>query len=180
MIRAWDPDTFPPAECILTIMTLAAVPRGLATRLSAFLVGGITVGAGAVPDLPGFENLRNVDLPLQAGTWDRSPGVYDPARRRIGVGSAPSPSISVAAHELGHAVDDLDGHPSQSTFWISLHDLLASALIPPFQESVREWYAEAFACVLTRRARQLVRLMGDDESAAQQAYQWFARRYGIG
>ncbi|MEV5503552.1 hypothetical protein AB0M50_49925, partial [Nonomuraea fuscirosea] len=47
------------------------------------------------------------------------------------------------------------------------------------EQSSDELFAEAFACVLTRRARRLIGLFGD-EHAAQQAYTWLAGRYGIG
>ncbi|MFI6743233.1 hypothetical protein ACIBI9_61020 [Nonomuraea sp. NPDC050451] len=177
--RAWDPGTFPPAETLLAIMTLSAVPRALGARLAAHLDGGIVVGPGAVPDLPGFEHLRGIPLPVQQGGWERSAGVYDPTRRRIGVGSVPSPSVSVAGHEVGHAADDMDGMPSHAPFWTALHAASAERLAPPYREAVTELYAEAFACVLVRRARRLIQLFGD-EHAAQQAYTWFAGRYGLG
>ncbi|GAB2942395.1 hypothetical protein GCM10027203_50980 [Nonomuraea fastidiosa] len=177
--RAWDPGAFPPAETLLAIMTLSAVPRVLGDRLADHLHGGIIVGPGSVPDLPGFEHLRGTSLPVQQGWWDRSAGVYDPARRAIGVGSVPSPSAGVAAHELGHALDDMDGMPSQSPFWMGLHARSARWLAPPYRETVTELYAEAFACVLVRRARRLIQLF-DDEHTARLAYTWFASRYGIG
>ncbi|MEV1175473.1 hypothetical protein [Nonomuraea sp. NPDC049784] len=160
-------------------MTLSAVPHALGTRLAAHLHGGIIVGPGAVPDLSGFEHLRGIPLPVQQGGWERSAGVYDPTRRAIGVGSVPSPSVSVAGHELGHATDDMDHMPSQGPFWTSLHAMSAERLAPLYRETVTELFAEAFACVLIRRARRLIQLFGD-EHAAQQAYTWFAGRYGIG
>ncbi|MFB4278395.1 MULTISPECIES: hypothetical protein [unclassified Nonomuraea] len=160
-------------------MTLSAVPRALGTRLAAHLDGGIVVGPGAVPDLPGFERLRGVPLPAQQGGWERSAGVYDPTWRAIGVGSVPSPSASVAGHELGHATDDMDGMPSQGPFWTALHASCAERLDPPYRAMVTELYAEAFACVLVRRARRLIHLFAD-EHAAQQAYTWFTGQYGIG
>ncbi|PRX67738.1 hypothetical protein B0I32_104495 [Nonomuraea fuscirosea] len=179
LTRAWFPGTFPPAAVLLAIMTFSAVPRPLGTRLATHLDGGIVVGPGAVPDLPGFEALRGVPLPVQQGGWERSAGVYDPHRRRIGVGSTPSPSVSVAGHELGHATDHLDGMPSRGETWAGLHAVRARHLPPPYREDAAELFAEAFACVLTRRARRLIGLFGD-EHAAQQAYTWLAGRYGIG
>ncbi|MFI7704948.1 hypothetical protein [Nonomuraea sp. NPDC049480] len=179
LTRAWSPAAFPPAETLLAIMTLAAVPHAVARRLAAHLAGGIVIGPGAVPDLPGFEELRGIPLPLQEGSWERSAGVYDPARRRIGVGSVPSPSVSVCGHELGHAVDHLEDMPSRSEFWVALHALRAGHLAPPYREDAAELFAECFACVLTRRARRLIRLLGE-EHTAQQAYTWLASRYGIG
>ncbi|WP_219507948.1 hypothetical protein [Nonomuraea ceibae] len=178
--RAWDAGTFPPAEVLLTIMTLSAVPRALGTRLAAHLEGGIVVGPGAVPDLLGFEAMRGIQLPLQQGSWERSAGVYDPARRMIGVGSVPSPSVSVAGHELGHATDHLEGLPSRSAFWAGIHAQNALRLAPPYRQDVAELFAETFACVLIRRARRLIQLYGNDERPAQQAYIWMAGRYGIG
>lgn len=180
LTRAWDPGTFPPAEALLSIMTLAAVPNALARQLAAHLTGGIVIGPGSVPDLPGFGSLRDIPLPVQEGSWERSAGIYDPERRRIGVGSVPSPSVSVCGHELAHAVDHMDGLPSRSEFWIILHALRAPHLAPPYRQDVTELFAESFACVLTRRARQLIRLLGDDEHAARQVYQWLAQRYGLG
>ncbi|MED7931690.1 hypothetical protein SMD20_46245 [Nonomuraea sp. LP-02] len=179
LTRAWEAGAFPPAEVLLAIMTLSAVPRALGTRLAAHLDGGIVVGPGAVPDLPGFEALRGVPLPVQQGDWERSAGVYDPVRRRVGVGSVPSPSVSVAGHELGHATDHLDGMPSRGAFWSRLHALRAPHLAPPYRQDAAELYAEAFACVLVRRARRLIDLFGD-EDAARHAYLWFSGRYGIG
>ncbi|NBE98078.1 hypothetical protein FE391_41020 [Nonomuraea sp. KC401] len=179
LTRAWQPGTFPPAESLLAVMTLSAVPRALGVRLAAHLDGGIVVGPGAVPDLPGFEALRGVALPFQQGRWERSAGVYDPGRRRVGVGSVPSPSVSVAGHELGHATDHLEGLPSRGAFWAHLHASRAPQLPPPFREDPAELYAEAFACVLTGRARRLIRLFGD-EHAAQRAYLWISGRYGLG
>lgn len=178
MTRAWDAGTFPPTECLLAVMTLAAVPKALARCLADHLSGGIVVGVGSVPDLPGFERLRKQPLPLQQDSWERSAGVYDPAARGIGVGSVPSPSVSVCGHELGHAVDDLDGRPSQGEWWRVLHTLRAGRLAEPYQADTAELFAESFACVLTRRAARLIRLLGD-EAAAEQVYRWMAGRYGL-
>jgi hypothetical protein len=163
----------------LAIMTLSAVPRALGARLAAHLEGGVVVGPGAVPDLPGFETLRGVELPVQQGGWERSAGIYDPNQRRIGVGSVPSPSVSVAGHELGHAADHMEGLQSRGEFWSRLHSSRAPHLAPPYGQDVAELYAEAFACVLIRRARRLIQLFGD-EDAARHAYLWFSGRYGIG
>ncbi|MEV4113395.1 hypothetical protein [Nonomuraea sp. NPDC049695] len=178
--RVWDARTFPPAESLLAIMTLAAVPQALGRRLAAHLDGGIIVGPGSVPDLPGFEGLRGVPLPVQQGGWERSAGVYDPSRRTIGIGSVPSPSVSVAGHELGHATDHLDDLPSDGPFWTALHAANAQRLAPPFRQMRKELYAEAFACVLVRRARRLIQLFGGDEQAARETYLWLSGRYGIG
>jgi len=160
-------------------MTLAAVPRVLGLRLADHLSGGLVVGPGAVPDLPDFEKLRAIPLPQQQGTWERSAGVYDPFLRRIAVGSVPSPSVNVCGHELGHALDDSDGRPSGDPWWTVLHATRRHHLAPPYREDASELFAESFACVLTRRATRLIRLLGD-EQAARQVYQWMAERYGIG
>lgn len=179
LTRTWEPGTFPPAETLLAILTLAAVPQALATRLTTHLSGGIVVGPGSVPDLPGFEWLRGVALPLQAGLWERSAGVYDPRQRRIGVGSAPSPSVSVCGHEIGHATDHMDRLPSHSPFWTDLHARARGRLRPPYRDDVTELFAEAFACVLTRRATRLLHLIGA-EVEAERVYHQLSGQYGIG
>lgn len=179
LTRGWDPGVFPDAGLLLGVMTLAAVPRGLAVRLAAHLTGGIYLGPGAVPDLSGFESLRDVRLPVQDGGWDRSPGVYDPVARRIGVGTVPSPSVSVCGHELGHACDHMDGFPSRAEFWTGLHRACADHLASPYREDAGELFAECFASVLTRRVTRLIRLLGD-EARAEGVYHWLSGRYGIG
>lgn len=179
LTRGWDPGVFPDAGLLLGVMTLAAVPRGLAVRLAAHLSGGICLGPGAVPDLRGFESLRDVRLPVQDGGWDRSPGVYDPVARRIGVGTVPSPSVSVCGHELGHACDHMDGFPSRAQLWAGLHRQCADHLASPYREDAGELFAECFACVLTRRVTRLIRLLGD-EARAEGVYHWLSGRYGIG
>ncbi|WP_377237691.1 hypothetical protein [Planobispora takensis] len=177
--RHWDPGTFPPAETLLAVLTLSALPRALSVRLAVHLSGGVVIGPGAVPDLPGFGWLRGVPLPVQAGAWERSSGVYDPRRRRIGVGSAPSPSVSVCGHELGHAVDHMEDRPSGSEWWSRLHSRRGPYLHPPYRQDAGELFAESFACVLTRRVTRLIGLV-EDEAAAEEIYHWMAGRYGIG
>ncbi|NRQ40247.1 hypothetical protein HII36_51765 [Nonomuraea sp. NN258] len=179
LVRAWDPTAFPPPQTLLSIMTVSAVPHPLAMRLAAHLSGGILIGAGSVPDLAGFEHLRDVPLPLQPGSWTRSAGVYDPALRRIGVGSVGSPSVSVVGHELGHAVDHMDGGQSRTSAWHELHLAVRDDLAPPYRNDVAELFAEAFAAVLTRHMRRLIHLFTDEQPALQ-AYRWLNRRYGIG
>ncbi|MFJ2033003.1 hypothetical protein [Streptosporangium sp. NPDC087985] len=155
------------------------MPHALAVRLAAHLTGGIYVGVGSVPDLSGFEMLRSARLPVQDASWDRSPGVYDPGLRRIGVGTVASSSVSVAGHELGHATDHMDGLPSGTGFWAGLRERCHDRLGQPYRGDVTELFAECFACVLTRRVSRLIRLLGD-ESAAERAYHWLSGRYGVG
>lgn len=161
------------------MLTLSALPKVLAARLAVHLSGGIVIGPGSVPDLPGFAGLRGVPLPVQAGSWERTAGVYDPLQRRIGIGSAPSPSVSVCGHELGHAVDDMEHRPSRAAWWSRLHARRRDHLRPPYRQDVGELFAECFACVLTRRAGRLIMLIGD-EPEAEGVYHWMVGRYGLG
>ncbi|GAB3160924.1 hypothetical protein AB0C14_27230 [Microbispora hainanensis] len=180
LTRGWSPDTFPDAELLLAVMTLAAVPHALAVRLAAHLTGGICLGYGSVPDLPGFESLRSLSLPVQDASWDLTPGVYDPNARRIGIGTVPSTSVSVCGHELGHSCDHMDGYPSRGEFWQHLQDSCRDRLMRPYREDAGELFAEAFACTLIRKVTRLIRLFGGDEASAERAYHWLSGRYGIG
>ncbi|WP_432872201.1 hypothetical protein [Microbispora rosea] len=138
LTRCWGPDTFPDAELLLAVMTLAAVPHALAVRLAAHLTGGICLGYGSVPDLPRFESLRSLRLPVQDASWDLTPGVYDPNARRIGIGTVPSTSVSVCGHELGHACDHMDGYPSREEFWQHLQDSCRDRLMRPYRIMLAE------------------------------------------
>lgn len=55
------------------------------------------------------------------------------------------------------------------------HDHLRS----PYRDDVTKLFAEAFACVLTRRVTRLIHLI-TEEKDAEQAYHWLAGSYNIG
>ena len=51
--------------------------------------------------------LKGVPLPSGRATWDACAGAY--GDRKIIVGTRPSPTPDVMCHEVGHALDDIDG-----------------------------------------------------------------------
>ena len=106
--REWARTAEPPAEAVNAINRLADLPRLIKDRLAAGL-DAIHVGGGGVPDLDDMGRLKGVPLPSGRATWDACAGAY--GDRKIVVGSRPSPTPDVMCHEVGHALDDIDGEP---------------------------------------------------------------------
>ena len=70
-----------------------------------------TSARGAFPTSTTWARLSGVPLPSGRATWDACAGAY--GERKIIVGSRPSPTPDVMCHEIGHALDDLDGADEQ-------------------------------------------------------------------
>src|SRR5215472_13370076 len=108
--REWAEGVTPPPEVVRAIDRLAELPHLIKVKLRAGL-DAIHVGAGGVPDLDDMGQLHGVPLPSGRATWDACAGAY--GERKIIVGSRPSPTPDVMCHEIGHALDDLDGAGEQ-------------------------------------------------------------------
>ena len=106
LVREWAADAVPDPESVTAINRLADLPLLVKEKLAAGL-DAIHVGAGGVPDLDDMGGLTGVPLPSGRATWDACAGAY--GDRKIIVGSRPSPTPDVMCHEVGHALDDLDG-----------------------------------------------------------------------
>ena len=100
------PARSPPPESVTAITRLADLPQLVKEKLAAGL-DAIHVGSGGVPDLDHMARLKGVPLPSGRATWDACAGAY--GDRKIIVGTRPSPTPDVMCHEVGHALDDMDG-----------------------------------------------------------------------
>jgi hypothetical protein len=183
--RDWAADTVPPAEVVRAIDRLAELPQIIKDKLVAGL-DGIYVGEGGVPDLDDMSRLSGVPLPSGRATWDACAGAY--GERKIIVGSRPSPSPDVMCHEIGHALDDIDGAAEQwqsdSADFHALYDQCSPHLVSDFhrQSGVlgrREFFADAFAAIASRQRPALVDMLGGDTRAALNVMLYFNVRYGI-
>ena len=127
-------------------------------------------------------------MPLPSGraTWDACAGAY--GERKIIVGSRPSPTPDVMCHEIGHALDDIDGRrrlavrlgrfPARSTSsarrrWAATSTGSAGIL------GRREFFADAFAAIASSQRPALVEMLGGDTRAALNVMLYFNVRYGI-
>jgi hypothetical protein len=131
--REWEEGAVPPPEAVRAIDRLAELP----SRIKQILVSGldaIFVGPGGVPDLDDMAKLHGVPLPSGRATWDACAGAY--GERKIIVGSRPSAAPDVMCHEVGHAVDDIDGSgerwQSDSDEFRSLYDRCLPRLVSYF------------------------------------------------
>ena len=183
--REWAEDTAPPPEVVRAIDRLAELPQLIKEKLAGGL-DAIYVGAGGVPDLDDMSRLSGVPLPSGRATWDACAGAY--GERKIIVGSRPSPSPDVMCHEIGHALDDIDGSEglwhSDSAEFRTLYDQCASHLVSDFhrQQGIlgrREFFADAFAAIASRQRPALVDMLGGDTRAALNVMLYFNVRYGI-
>jgi hypothetical protein len=183
--REWAAAEAPPAEAVTAINRLADLPRLIKDRL----VGGldaIHVGGGGVPDLDDMGRLSGVPLPSGRATWDACAGAY--GERKIVVGSRPSPTPDVMCHEVGHALDDIDGPPghwqSDSDEFCALYDQCSPHLVSNLhrQRGIlgrREFFADAFAAIASRQRPALVDMLGGDTRTALNVMLYFNMRYGI-
>lgn len=183
--REWAEGAVPPPEVVRAIDRLAELPQLVKAKLSAGL-DSIHVGPGGVPDLDGMNALSAVALPGGRGTWDDCAGAY--GDRRIIVGSRPSPTPDVTCHEVGHALDDLDGGAEQwqsdSAEFRSLYGQCVPHMVSAFHRQPghlgrREFFADSFAAIASRQRPALVEMLGGDTRTALNVMLYFNVRYGI-
>ncbi len=183
--REWAPEVIPPPESVAAIDRLAELPQLIKEKLVAGL-DAIHVGPGGVPDLDDMGSLSGVPLPSGRATWDACAGAY--GERKIVVGSRPSPSPDVMCHEIGHALDDLDGADEQwqsdSAEFRAVYDGCLPHMVSDFHKQRgilgrREFFADSFAAIASHQRPALVDMVGGDTRAALDVMLYFNVRYGI-
>jgi hypothetical protein len=185
LVREWEAGVAPPDEALRAVDRLAELPARIKEILAAGL-DAIYVGAGGVPDLDEMVHLRDVPLPSGRATWDACAGAY--GERKIIVGSRPSASPDVACHEVGHALDELDGTrgawQSDGEDFGALYRRCLPHLVSDFHRQAgelgrREFFADAFAAIASRQRPALVDMLHGDTRSALEVMLYFNRRYGI-
>ncbi len=185
LVRDWAPGREPPAESVTAISRLADLPQLVKQKLAAGL-DAIHVGPGGVPDLDHMARLKGVPLPSGQATWDACAGAY--GDRKIIVGTRPSPTPDVMCHEVGHALDDIDGTGGR---WQSdapeFHGLYGRCL--PYLASEfhrhggplgrREFFADSFAAIASSQRPALVHMLSGNTKAALDVMLYFNVRYGM-
>ncbi|MER7207998.1 hypothetical protein [Streptosporangium sp. NPDC000239] len=184
--RQWDADQGPPsADAVRAVESLARLPDILKRKLAEGL-DGIYVGAGGVPDLDDMGYLRGAPLPSGRATWDICAGAY--GDRKIVVGDRPSPTPDVMMHEVGHALDDVDAPHgdwvSDSPEFAALYERCVPMLASGFHLQSgdlgrKEFFADAFAAIVSRQRPALVDMLGGNTRLALDVMLFFNRRYGI-
>jgi hypothetical protein len=183
--RDWAEGTLPPPEVARAIDRLAELPLSVSERL-ADGVDAIYVGPGGVPDLDDMSRLHGVPLPSGRATWDACAGAY--GERKIIIGTRPSATPDVVCHEIGHALDDLDGPDgmwqSDSDEFRALYERCRSRLVSDFHHQDgslgrREFFADSFAAIASSQRPALVDMLGGDTRTALDVMLYFNVRYGI-
>jgi len=191
LYRQWAADGNPAQpDVVRSVDSLAGLPDALKEKLAAGL-DGIYVGSGGVPDLDDMQYLRGEPLPSGKATWDICAGAY--GDRTIVVGDQPSPTPDVMLHEIGHALDDIDGSmvedgsrqwQSDSSEFRALYDQCLPHLESDFHRQEEglgrhEFFADAFAAIASRQRPALVDMLGGNTRAALNVMLFFDRKYGI-
>ena len=186
LYRQWDAgESLPPPDVVRAIDSLATLPEPLKEKLAEGL-DGIYVGPGGVPDLDDMAHLKGRPLPSGKAAWDICAGAY--GDRKIIVGDRPSPTPDVMMHEVGHALDDIDGGDagwqSDSPEFRALYEqclpYLASEFhLQPNDLGRREFFADAFAAIGARQRPALVDMLGGHIRIALNVMLFFNRRYGL-
>lgn len=183
--REWKLGVLPPAEVVRAIDRLASLPALVAERLAAGLEA-IHIGPGGVPDLDHMSRLRGIPLPSGRATWDACAGAY--GERKIIIGTRRSSAPDVVCHEVGHALDDLDGSggtwQSDSDEFRALYGRCVPRLVSNFHRQEgslgrREFFADAFAAIASSQRPALVDMLGGDTRTALDVMLYFNVRYGI-
>ena len=184
--RQWDVrEGPPPPEVVRAVDSLASLPDALKEKLANGL-DGIYVGPGGVPQLDDMGHLRDRPLPSGRATWDVCAGAY--GDRKIIVGDRPSPTPDVMLHEVGHALDDIDGDDgewtSDSPAFRRLYEECLPHLASDFHRQPgalgrREFFADAFAAISSRQRPALVDMLGGNIRTALEVMLFFNRRFGI-
>jgi hypothetical protein len=183
--RDWAQEALPPPEVVRAIDRLAELPLSVSERL-ADGVDAIYVGPGGVPDLDDMSRLHGVALPSGRATWDACAGAY--GERKIIIGTRPSATPDVVCHEIGHALDDLDGSggkwQSDSDEFRALYGRCLPRLASDFHRQDgslgrREFFADAFAAIASSQRPALVDMLGGDTRTALDVMLYFNVRYGI-
>jgi hypothetical protein len=185
LCRDWDDSVLPPSEVVRAIDRLAELPTTVSQRL-ADGIDAIYVGPGGVPDLDEMGRLHGVPLPSGRATWDACAGAY--GERKIIIGTRPSATPDVVCHEVGHALDDLDGSggmwQSDSDEFRALYGRCLPRLVSDFHRQEgslgrREFFADAFAAIASSQRPALVDMLGGDTRVALDVMLYFNVRYGI-
>jgi hypothetical protein len=191
LYRQWAADgRSAPPDAVRAVDSLAGLPDALKDRLAEAL-DGIYVGSGGVPDLDDMQYLRGAPLPSGQATWDICAGAY--GDRKIVVGDRPSPTPDVMLHEVGHALDDIDGRfvedgsrqwQSDSAEFRALYEqcvphFASDFHIQPGDLGRHEFFADAFAAIASRQRPALVDMLGGNTRAALNVMLFFDRKYGI-
>jgi hypothetical protein len=184
--RQWDArEDLPSPDVVRAIDSLASLPEPLKEKLVEG-VDGIYVGPGGVPDLDDMAHLKGRPLPSGRATWDICAGAY--GDRKIIVGDQPSPTPDVMMHEVGHALDDIDGGESDWTsdspefralYAECLPHLASDFHLQPNDLGRREFFADAFAAIGARQRPALVDMLGGNIRTALNVMLFFNRRYGM-
>jgi hypothetical protein len=185
LVREWAVDEEPVPEAAVAIDRLAALPLLIKEKLAAGL-DAIHVGAGGVPDLDHMGQLKGVPLPSGRATWDACAGAY--GDRKIVVGSRPSPTPDVMCHEVGHALDDIDGSEgcwqSDSADYRALYGRCLPHMASEFHRHSgalgrREFFADSFAAIASSQRPALVEMLSGDTRTALDVMLYFNVRYGL-
>lgn len=175
--RQWYPDTTPPAELVAAVDFLATLPGHLAFRLANWL-DGIWLGDATVPGLDDLGHMAG--KPLREGsavTWDIVPGAL--VGRTLVIGTGEHLSVSVPAHEVGHALEQMDGMADREEWQTIVAMCRGKLMADRYEENPYEWWAESWAMVATGAYGELLRMLTGHKHLLMVVAGYHVRHYGL-
>lgn len=178
--RQWNPaDGPPPAEVIAAIDRLAVLPGPIASQVADALTGGLWVGVGTVPGLDHFGHLAGQRVrPDAPSVWDDVPGVTDWESRTMAVGTGRHVSASLVDHEIGHVIERRR-RAAESPEWETIMFRCRPLLVMERYQDPLEWWAEAWALVITGQIEWLARHLSGSEPVTEIVARYYVRHYGL-
>ncbi|GAA2628385.1 hypothetical protein SMC26_29300 [Actinomadura fulvescens] len=178
--RQWDPARgAPPGEVIAAIDRLAALPGPIASQVAEALTGGLWIGVGPITGLDHFGHLAGQPVrPGGTARWDEIPGITDWETRTAAIGTGPHISASLTDHEIGHVIERRR-RAAESPEWETIMFRCRPLLVMERWHDPREWWAEAWALVITGQFEWLTRQLSGSLPVMEMVARYYVRHYGL-
>jgi hypothetical protein len=157
---------------------LAALPGPIASQAADALTGGLWLGAGPITGLDHFGHLAGQPVRPSGPLWNDVPGVTDWASRTVAVGTGRHVSASLVDHELGHVIERRR-RAAESEEWRTIMFRCRPLLVMERWQDPLEWWAEAWALVITGQIEWLTRQLSGSEPVMEIVARYYVRHYGL-
>lgn len=155
---------------------LASLHGDIDHQLAEWL-DGPWLGEGHVPDLDHLGHMRGHQVrPDSPALWDDVPGAL--VGRVLVVGTGDHLSVSLTHHEIGHALERMHQHADHEPWQLIMARCMPVLLAERYRNPY-EWWAESWAMVAVGELGRLLRMLSEDQAAAERVASYHRRYYGL-